>query len=321
MSGIPVVNLRDFTHGTFAERERFIRTFGDGLVEFGFVTVDRHEVPLELTEHVFEQSQRFFKLSEEVKRSYIVPKAGGARGYTAFGKERAVGASVSDLKEFWHVGQENVAGDLSKLYPANVWPKELPLFRPIVLEVYAALERVALQMLRAVALYLRLPETHFSSMAERGNSVLRIIHYPPVGADAHQEAVRAAAHEDINLITLLCEASSGGLEIKTRDGKWLPVSSLEGQIVVDAGDMLQLATNGIIPATTHRVVNPTETRNEERFSMPFFVHPRPEVILEPAPSTVATEKPRYEAITAHDYLTERLKAIGLFDADPYNTVG
>ena len=320
MAGIPVVDLHDFTHGTPGERERFVRVYGDGLREFGFVTIDRHEVPIDLTHRVFDLSARFFALPEATKRRYIVPGAGGARGYTAFGKERAVGAAASDLKEFWHVGQETVSGALAALYPTNVWPAELAHFRPTILEIFRSLERCALHLLRATAIYLGAEENHFSSMAEQGNSVLRIIHYPPVAPDAPQQAVRAAAHEDINLITLLCEASTGGLELKTRDGQWMPIRSLDGQIVCDAGDMLQLATNGLIPATTHRVVNPPGSSNRSRYSMPFFVHPRPEVVLQPAEATVGGEGPKYPPITAHDYMTERLRKIGLYDVDPRHTV-
>jgi isopenicillin N synthase-like dioxygenase len=319
MPSIPVVNLSDYSKGTPQERERFIRTFGDGLREFGFVTVDQHAVPLDLTHRVFELSERLFALPEATKRGYILPNSGGARGYTAFGKERAVGAPAHDLKEFWHVGQDDVTGPLADLYPRNVWPEgpNLGQFRHYVLELFRALERCAASLLEATALYLRLEQSHFAQMAVQGNSVLRIIHYPPVEEGVPASAVRAAAHEDINLITLLCEATTGGLELKTRDGRWLPVSSLDGQIVADAGDMLQLATNGMIPATTHRVVNPETGRNRSRYSMPFFVHPRPEVLLQPASTTVSPERPaKYTPITAHDYLTERLRAIGLYDADP-----
>lgn len=322
MPAIPVVNLYDFTHGTPKERERFIKTWGDGLREYGFATVDRHDVPLDLTHRLFEEAARFFASPDDRKRRYIVPNSGGARGYTAFGKERAVGATAHDLKEFWHVGQETPAGALAAMYPPNVWPSDAGAFRHTVLEIYRALEKTALQMLRATALYLELPEDHFASMATDGNSVLRIIHYPPIppgGAPAG--AVRAAAHEDINLITLLCEASTGGLEVLTRDGTWLPISSLDGQIVADAGDMLELATNGELEATTHRVVNPPESEwGRSRYSMPFFVHPRPEVMLDPKP-LVRGGVQKYSPISAHDYLTARLREIGLYDADPFQTIG
>lgn len=323
MASIPVVDLSDFTSGAAPARERFIRQFGDGLREFGFVTIDRHAVPLDLTHRVFELSERLFSLPESTKRRYILPDAGGARGYTAFGKEKALGAPAHDLKEFWHVGQDDVSGALAELYPRNVWPDvpELGQFRHYVLELFRALERCAASLLEATALYLRLEQDHFSKMAVQGNSVLRIIHYPPVDPEAPVSAVRAAAHEDINLVTLLCEATTGGLELKSRDGRWMPISSLDGQIVADAGDMLQLATNGVIPSTTHRVVNPATGLNRSRYSMPFFVHPRPEVLLKPADTTVDADRPaKYAPITAHDYLTERLRAIGLYDADPYQRV-
>ena len=321
MQSVPVVNLADYGQGTPQERDRFIRTVGEGLLEFGFVTVDRHQVPLDLTHRVFELAERLFALPEEAKRKYILPGTGGARGYTAFGKERAVGAKAHDLKEFWHVGQDAVTGELATLYPKNVWPTESQLaqFRHYVLEIYRALERVADTLLEATALYLQLDQRHFADMATDGNSVLRIIHYPPVPPDADPQAVRAAAHEDINLITLLCEATTGGLELQTRDGKWLPITSLEGQIVADAGDMLQLATNGVIPATTHRVVNP-QGPNRSRYSMPFFVHPRPEVLLDPKVMAKPGETPKFEARTAHDFLTARLHEIGLYAADPYQTI-
>lgn len=320
MGNIPVVNLKDFTQGTPGERERFIKTYGDGLMEFGFVTVDEHRVPLDLIEKAFKQAEEFFALPTETKRKYIVEGTGGARGYTAFGVERAVGATAHDLKEFWHVGQEDVSEELARLYPKNVWPSEIGAFKETVLAIYRSLETCAQELLKATALYLKLDNDHFAQMARQGNSVLRVIHYPPVGPDAPANAVRAAAHEDINLITLLCEATTGGLELLTRDGKWRPVSSLAGQIVADSGDMLQLATNGVIPATTHRVVNPKTGENKSRYSMPFFVHPRPEVLLDPTPFVKEGEKPKYEAKTAHEYLTERLHAIGLYDADPMQRI-
>lgn len=320
MGSIPVIDLHDFTHGTPAEQERFVRTWGDGLREFGFCTVDHHEVPLELVHRVFEVAQRFFTQPAELKRQYILQGTGGARGYTAFGKERAVGAKAHDLKEFWHVGQEDVGPELAKLYPRNVWPSEVPEFQSTMLEVYRSLERCASHLLQATALYLDMPRHYFADMAVHGNSVLRLIHYPPVPADAEPEAVRAAAHEDINLITLLCEATSGGLELLTRDGKWLPIKSLDGQIVADSGDMLQWATNAVIPSTTHRVVNPDPSVNEARYSMPFFVHPRPEVVLDPKPFVTADRPAKYQPITAHEYLTQRLREIGLYDQDPMQTI-
>lgn len=311
MRSIPVVDMRAFTHGDQAQRRDFVRRFGDGLAEFGFVTLDQHGVSQELIQRAFDVTARLFALPDDAKNACVVPAAKGNRGYVPFGKERAVGARVSDLKEFWHVGQETIRPEHEGVYDRNAWPDAPSVsdFRETTLALYAALESVALTSLRAVALYLDLPEDHFASMAVDGNSILRLIHYPPVPDDIPEGAVRAAAHEDINLVTLLVESTTGGLELKTRDGEWIPVHSLAGQIVLDAGDMLARATNGVIPSTTHRVVNPSGP-NVTRYSLPFFTHPRPEVVLAPAPTTVTPERPaKHPPITAGEFLDERLRAI------------
>ena len=311
MRSIPVVDLRAFTHGDAASQSDFVQRFGAGLAEFGFVTLDQHGVAPDLIRRAFDVTARLFALPDDVKQRCIVPAAKGNRGYVPFGRERAVGARLADLKEFWHVGQETIRPEHAPFYDPNVWPGHPAVadFREVSLELYRALESVALTGLRAVARYLRLPDNHFADMAVDGNSILRLIHYPPVPADVPAGAVRAAAHEDINLVTLLVESTSGGLEIKTRDGRWIPVHALHGQIVLDAGDMLQRCTNGRIPSTTHRVVNPRGP-NVERYSMPFFTHPRPECLLAPVEGTVTADRPALAPpITAHDFLTERLRAI------------
>ncbi len=311
MRSIPVVDLRAFTHGDAASQSDFVQRFGAGLAEFGFVTLDQHGVAPDLIRRAFDVTARLFALPDDVKQRCIVPAAKGNRGYVPFGRERAVGARLADLKEFWHVGQETIRPEHAALYDRNAWPDDAAVadFREVSLALYRALESVALVALRAVARYLQLPDDHFASMAVDGNSILRLIHYPPVPADVPEGAVRAAAHEDINLLTLLVESTTGGLELLTRDGQWIPVHSLSGQIVLDAGDMLQRATNGVIPSTTHRVVNPSGP-NVTRYSLPFFTHPRPEVLLSPAATTVTAERPaRYEPITAQAFLEERLRAI------------
>ena len=303
MRSIPVVDLRAFTHGDAASQDDFVRRFGAGLAEFGFVTLDRHDVPAELIRRAFDVTARLFALPDEARQRCVVPASKGNRGYVPFGRERAVGARLADLKEFWHVGQETIRPEHAAIYDRNVWPDDAAVadFREVSLALYRALESVALTSLRAVARYLQLPDGH--------NSILRLIHYPPVPAGVPEGAVRAAAHEDINLLTLLVESTTGGLELQTRDGTWIPVHSLAGQIVLDAGDMLQRATNGVIPATTHRVVNPSGP-NVTRYSLPFFTHPRPAVVLAPAATTVTPARPaRYEPITAQAFLEERLRAI------------
>jgi isopenicillin N synthase-like dioxygenase len=308
---IPTVDLNDYTSGAGAARSRMIGTLGDGLREFGFLNVEGHGIDSSLIQGTYDLWRRFFKLPDDAKRKYA-GVAGGAVGYTPFGVEHAKDSPLPDLKEFWHVGQEAPEGHpLRREYPGNVWPAEIPEIQEPTLRLYKSLERVAENLLRALAEYFEMPRDTFSSMMSVGNSVLRIIHYPPVGPE-HAPAVRAAAHEDINLITLLCEATDSGLEILTREGEWMPVESGPGQIVVDAGDMLSRFTNEVVPATTHRVVNPAEDAARDRYSMPFFVHPYPDCDLTIHERFVSAENPpKHPPITAGAFLEQRLREIGL----------
>jgi isopenicillin N synthase-like dioxygenase len=311
---IPTVHLSHYTRGNAKERADFVRVFGDGLKEFGFVTVADHGVDDGLIRRTYADVERLFALPDPVKGRYHVPGGGGQRGYVAFGQEHAKNRTVGDLKEFWHVGRELPASHpLTQSYGHNVWPEEVPGFRTESLALFAALERAAAAMLEALAEYFGVPRSTFSDMIVDGNSVLRLIHYPPLKDRFVPGAVRAAEHEDINLITLLCEGTSSGLEILTRDGEWLPVDTLRGQIVVDSGDMLSRVTNEVIPATTHRVVNPRSAEEDVvRYSLPFFVHPYPDCVLAPLAVTETKGNPaRFPPITADAFLKQRLREIGL----------
>jgi isopenicillin N synthase-like dioxygenase len=310
---IPTLDLADYTAESSGSdtRSRFVQTLGEGLTEFGFLNVEGHGIDASLVRSAYELWERFFRLPDATKRQYA-GIGGGSRGYTPFGVEHAKGNPTPDLKEFWHAGQEPPPGHpLQGEYPANVWPAEITALREPTLRLYKSLEGVAGNLLRALAEHFELPRETFASMMQVGNSVLRIIHYPPVAPDL-ESAVRAAEHEDINLITLLCEATDSGLEILTRDGSWLAVESGPGQIVVDAGDMLSRVTNGVVPATTHRVVNPPSAGNRERYSMPFFVHPYPSCDLTVLDRFVTPDRPpRFPPITAGEFLDQRLREIGL----------
>jgi isopenicillin N synthase-like dioxygenase len=308
---IPTVDLNDYLTGDAGDRARMVATLGDGLVEFGFLNVEGHGIDSDLIRGTYDLWQRFFGLNEDVKKRYAGID-GGSRGYTPFRVEHAKDNPLPDLKEFWHVGQEPPAGHpLHGEYPGNVWPAEIPEIRQPSLRLYSSLEHVAENLLRALADYFELPRETFASMMQVGNSVLRIIHYPPVSPE-FDPAVRASAHEDVNLITLLCEATDSGLEILTREGEWLAVETGEGQIVFDAGDMLSRCTNGVVPATTHRVVNPPSAINRERYSMPFFVHPYPSCDLTVKDRFVSAENPpKFPPITAGEFLDQRLREIGL----------
>jgi len=310
---IPAVDLRSFTHGSRAEQEQFVDTVGRALTDLGFFALEHHGVDAGLIERAYGEARAFFAQTDAVKRRYEDLKIGGQRGFTSFGREHAKDSKAPDLKEFWHVGREARAGEnLGPEFPANIWPTERPEFRSVMLELYRQLDQCSDKLLEACALFVGEPRRLFADAARGGNSILRVINYPEVSPDRDPASIRAAAHEDINLITLLCEATAPGLELLQRDGKWRKIAALPGQIVVDTGDMIQNWTNGILRSTTHRVVNPDNDR-QQRFSMPFFVHPRSEVSLAPLPGSVARSggKKTYPDITAGAYLAQRLREIGL----------
>lgn len=301
---LPVVDFRELQDPS--AQDAFAQKFGDGLRTYGFGVVAEHPVSSERIARAFALCAQLFALEEPTKRAYVVSGSQGNRGYIPFGGERAVGARVADLKEFFHIGQERPATGAS-LWP-NVWPTEVPGFREELFALYRDFEATARVLLGAVARYLDLPDDHFASMIDGGDSVLRLIHYPKIPSDAPSDAVRAGAHEDINLITLLAEGTTGGLELRRRDGTWMPVRSLKGQLVINAGDMLQRATHGRLRSTTHRVSNPVGP-NVSRYSIPFFTHPRPRVLLAPMAPAADYDGPPMTAITAGDFLVERLRAI------------
>lgn len=311
---IPQLDLSEYAKGTPAQRARFIAAFGDGIKEFGFVSFTNHGVDPAVIRRTYADAEALFALPADTKHALEVPGGGGQRGYTGYGKEHAKNRSVGDMKEFFHVGRDLAQGHArTAAYGNNVWPKELKSFKTNALALYGALDAAAAVMLQALAEYFKVPLTTFSDMAHEGNSILRIIHYPPLKKRFIPGAVRAAEHEDINLITLLCESTSSGLEILTRQGDWIAVEALKGQIVVDSGDMLSRVTNEVVPSTTHRVVNPTSADDDiERYSMPFFVHPYPDCSLAVLDACVTADNPRrYPPITADAFLRQRLKEIGL----------
>jgi isopenicillin N synthase-like dioxygenase len=309
---VETVHLAQFTEGSPSDRADFIRVIGDSLVHTGFVKVKGHRVAPATVDAAYRDIQAFFALPEAKKLKYKVEGKGGARGYTSFGEEHAKDNPVGDLKEFWHVGQDNPpGGKFEGDFMENLWPSEIPTFKTTALDLYTALEDCAGSLLEAIALYLHLPQRHLADMITGGNSVFRLIHYPALKDRYIEGGVRASAHEDINLITLLPAATESGLQLMDRDGKWHSVEAEPGEIVADAGDMLSRHVNLRIPSTTHRVVNPSSP-DTVRYSMPFFCHPRPEVVLDCPPELLrAGEKKLFEPITAHDFLMQRLREIGL----------
>jgi isopenicillin N synthase-like dioxygenase len=293
--------------------EGFSQRLGGSFERYGFAIISDHGIPADLIARAEEMAKAFFALSEETKGEYHIPGGGGARGYTPFGIETAKGATAFDLKEFWHVGRELPDGHkYADVMAANIWPTEVPGFRETFLELFAAFDIAGLRILEAIARYLDLAPDYFEDTVSDGNSVLRLLHYPPTPGDGPN--VRAGAHEDINTITLLLGAEEAGLQLLDRDGNWLPVTPKPGELAVNIGDMLQRLSNMRMRSTTHRVVNPpAERRGHSRYSMPFFLHFRPDFLIETLPNCVdATHPDQFpEPITAHQYLMERLREIKL----------
>ena len=313
---VPSVDLKDFTSGNPAAKQNFVQTLGDAYQNIGFVAVKNHGLSPTLTAKLYDAIQQFFALDQATKLTYEIEGSGGQRGYTAKGKEHAQGRKVGDLKEFYHVGQELDDTDLTSLnYPANIFPTQVPEFASATITAYQTLEAAGIQLLRAIALYLQLEENYFDRQVKLGNSILRPIHYFPINnpQDIPPDAVRAAAHGDINLITLLMGASAAGLQILRQDGKWIPVTALPDQIVVNVGDMLERLTNKQLKSTIHRVVNPPEELwNTPRYSVPFFMHPVSDMDLTCLANCVDAEHPKQFAdITAGEFLNQRLREIGL----------
>ena len=290
----------------------FSKALGQSFARYGFAVVSDHDLSPELVEGALARTKAFFALPTEVKAAYRLPSGGGARGYTPFGIETAKGASHVDLKEFWHMGRDLPEGHpFGRYMPANLWPAEIEGFETYVGGLYRALDELGRKVLSAIAHHLGLERDFFDDKVDLGNSVLRLLHYPPVPADA--EGVRAGAHEDINVITLLLGAEEAGLEVLDRDGQWLPIAPPPGAVVCNIGDMLQRLTNQALPSTTHRVVNPPpERRGVSRYSTPFFLHFEPDYLIQTLPSCVSAENPdHYDPITAKDFLQERLREIKL----------
>jgi isopenicillin N synthase-like dioxygenase len=309
---IPSVDLADFLSGDPVRKNDFVQKLGKAYEEVGFVAVKNHGVPDELIGDLYRYVQEFFSLPLDKKRSYEIPELAGQRGYTSFGKEHAKGSDAPDLKEFFQYGQVPRDNYKEEEYPDNVRVNEVAPFNKTFDDAYRAFEQSGTALLQAISLYLGLDEHYFDQYVHNGNSILRAIHYPPITQEP-ASAIRAEQHEDINLITLLVGASADGLEILTKQGEWVPVTSLPEQIVVNVGDMLQRFTNNKLRSTTHRVVNPKrELWHTSRFSIPFFLHPRSSMSLRCLDTCIDDAHPKaYEDATAGEYLDERLREIGL----------
>ncbi len=316
MSAIPSVDLQDFVSDSPERKEKFIKEIGSAFENIGFVALSGHFLSDDLVKNLYDEIKKFFSLPQEVKDSYEIEGIGGQRGYTSFGKEHAKGKKEGDLKEFWHFGQ--YVQDNPKLeaeYPDNVIVNELPTFNAVGKETYQMLEKTAKYVLRALAIHLDLEETYFDDYIKNGNSILRPIHYPPITSEP-KNAVRAAAHGDINLITLLMGAHGRGLQVKNHKGEWVDAIARPDQLMINVGDMLSRLTNNKLKSTIHQVVNPPkELWGTSRYSIPFFMHPISEMPLNCLDNCVDDAHPKqFEDITAGEFLHERLIELGLIKA-------
>lgn len=313
MQNIPNVDLRDFLSDDPVRKQKFVNEIGKAYEEIGFVALKGHFLKDDLVAQLYAQVRLFFELPLEKKKKYEIPGIGGQRGYVSFGKESAKGRTAADLKEFWHFGQY-VENDpqLKAKYPENVMVEELPEFNPTGKRAYKMLEKTGVYVLRALALYLDLDEFYFDPYVKNGNSILRPIHYPPI-TEEPKDAVRAAAHGDINLITLLMGAQGKGLQVLNHDGEWVDAIAADDELIINVGDMLSRHTNNKLKSTIHQVVNPPRALwGTSRYSIPFFMHPVGEMPLNCLENCIDEQHPRqYEDITSGEFLTERLIELGL----------
>ena len=313
MNKIPSLDLRDFLSEDPQRKAEFIQLIGKAFQEIGFCAVKGHLLSDDLVERLYKQIKLFFDLPDEVKAKYEFPEYSGQRGYVSFGKESAKGSKHGDLKEYWHFGQYIEEGEKGNYnYFPNINVDELPEFNKVGKEVYTSLENTAKHILRALALYLNIEENYFDQYIKNGNSILRPIHYPPI-LDDPKEAVRASAHGDINLITLLMGAHGKGLQVQHSNGEWIDAMAGKDELMINIGDMLSRHTNNLLKSTVHRVVNPDrELLKKSRYSIPFFMHPVSEMKLNVLESCINEDNPKsFDDITAGDFLNERLVELGL----------
>ena len=314
MQNIPSVDLRDFLSDDPKRKQKFVNEIGKAYEDIGFVALKGHFLDDKLVDELYEEVRNFFNLPLEVKGKYEIPGIGGQRGYISFGKEHAKGRSAGDLKEFWHFGQYVSENSKYKdVYPDNVQVEELPRFNVVGKDAYQMLEKTGVYVLRALAIYLGLDEFYFDNFINDGNSILRPIHYPPITDEPKDGAVRAAAHGDINLITLLMGSQGKGLQVQNHNGDWIDAIAAPDEVVINVGDMLSRHTNNKLKSTIHRVVNPPrELWGTSRFSIPFFMHPVSDMPLNCLENCIDEKNPKlYEDITSGEFLHERLVDLGL----------
>lgn len=276
----------------------FNQDFASSLKETGFAVITGHSLEQAEMQRFYEMWAKVFE-DNKLKQKHLFTKETQS-GYFPFKSENAKGSSVKDLKEFWHIypNRDGSYADVPVL-------EKLPGIgsRRNTFSVADQLESLAVQLLEALEEFTPSASNNNlgwgSAVKNSDQTLFRILHYPPLNGDEEPDAVRAAAHEDINLLTLLPVATAPGLQVQDKNGEWLTVSAEQNSIIVNCGDMLEELTNGYYKSTTHRVVNPAPAFNKKsRYSAPLFLHPSKDFMLS-------------SKYTAGEYLTERLKELGL----------
>ena len=280
-----------------------INLLSEALSDHGFFSITQHGLSKDLVDSCYKSSKAFFDLDYQIKNTYSSVGSKGARGYTPKGIETAVGEKIADQKEFWHHGPL-IDETYDKNIPENLNISQVPEFNKHFDQLYIELHNIGSRVLSVIALSLGLDQNYFNSWVEKGNSLLRSIHYPPVETKSNPH--RARAHEDINLITLLIGAEEVGLEVLSKDGSWIKVEPSTDAIVCNIGDMMQLVTDKRLKSTTHRVIQDEVVESKPRYSIPFFLHPAPSINLK------SIFRDNDEGILANDFLNQRLKEIKLY---------
>ena len=309
---VPSLSLKDYSSKDQSLREKFIQDLYNSFEKYGFVIIKDHTIPKELLKKVYQLQEQLFNLPLDVKNKLIMNN-GGQRGYTPFGTENAKGSNFKDLKEFYHIGREFKNDEPeSKEYPPNAWINEIPDFKDTFIELYEKLESIGNDLLEALTYTLDVPQDFFKERTENGNTVLRLLHYPPLPDHVEPGQVRAGSHTDINLISLLIASQGGkGLMLMDKEGEWVEVDSNPDEIAINIGDMLSLITNDILKSTIHKVLNPSDpSLNKSRYSVPMFIHPKKGVILSEL-DKFKGKGTKYPAIESDEFLNQRLKEIGL----------
>ncbi|KAI0072208.1 Clavaminate synthase-like protein [Panus rudis PR-1116 ss-1] len=314
-SHIPIIDLQDITSSDPARRKALARAVRDACINVGFLYVKNHNIPETIIEDALSASKEFFSLPTEKKMEIDIRKTPNYKGYTALLSSNNDPENAGDMHEGFEFGWEEMvpkendekrAND-GAMAGANVWPQDVPGFREKVLAYYHAAVDLGKKLFPLFALALDLPEDFFNDKTKNSAAIMRVLHYPPQTGPVDDRIIGIGAHTDFECFTILWqEPGMQALQVLNTDKKWIDAPPIPGTLVVNLGDQFARWTNDVFKSTVHRAINRTGVR---RYSIPLFFGTDYHVRLEPIPSCVSAERPpKYEVVTAGDYVKERLKA-------------